>query len=75
MEMLAVATMGVGSTVYEETVRSMGRADGLEEWASSEKEVYEWLGQMMEWGGVQSSKLCRLTSQLWQKAAEGVVDG
>ncbi|KAF4474120.1 Bloom syndrome protein-like protein [Colletotrichum fructicola Nara gc5] len=71
--MFAVATIGVGSRVYEETVRAMRRADGLEEWASSEKEVYEWLGQMIQWGGVQSSKLCRLTSQLWQKAVEGGV--
>ncbi|KAF4484812.1 Bloom syndrome protein-like protein [Colletotrichum fructicola Nara gc5] len=73
--MFAVATIGVGSRVYEETVRAMRRADGLEEWASSEKEVYEWLGQMIQWGGVQSSKLCRLTSQLWQRAVEGVADG
>ncbi|KAF4480637.1 hypothetical protein CGGC5_v011645 [Colletotrichum fructicola Nara gc5] len=73
--MFAVATIGVGSRVYEETVRAMRRADGLEEWASSEKEVYDWLGQTIEWGGVQSSKLCRLTSQLWQRAVEGVAEG
>ncbi|KAF5488296.1 hypothetical protein CGCF413_v013151 [Colletotrichum fructicola] len=35
----------------------------------------EWLGQMIQWGGVQSSKLCRLTSQLWQRAVEGVAEG
>ncbi|KAF4417412.1 hypothetical protein CFRS1_v015953 [Colletotrichum fructicola] len=73
--MFAVATIGVGSRVYEETVRAMRRADGLEEWASSEEEVYKWLGQMIQWGGVQSSKLCRLTSQLWQRAVEGVAEG
>ncbi|KAK6218092.1 hypothetical protein QIS74_02556 [Colletotrichum tabaci] len=70
VEMFAAATIQAGPEAYEETVKVMRKADGLDEWAASEEEVYEWFGRQIEWGGVQASKLCQLTSQLWQKTEE-----